>query len=418
MGKAKVAITGIGAICGMGHTINNVWENALAGNSGITTFSNRPEELFARLPIKFGGEVKDFTIDEGIILSKDAKKYDDFIHFALHSTHEAFLDSGLKEGDYPGERMGSILGVGMGGFPAMEKSHSVFSDRGSRRVTPFFIPSCIPNMTTGLISIKYGLKGTNYTTASACASSGHALSNAMMEIKCGRHDVIISGGSESVLCALPISGFANMKALSRRADAPNKASRPFDIDRDGFVIAEGSAILILENLEKAKARGAKIYAELIGVGATSDAHHITAPHPEGEGAIRCMQQALDSAGIPKDAIGHINAHGTSTPLGDVAETKAVKEVFGDHAPKIHITSTKSMSGHLLGAASALESIFTIMALNKGIIPPTINLENQDPKCDLNYVANKALTSQVEYAINNSFGFGGTNSTLVFKKYNS
>ncbi|MEI8347798.1 MAG: beta-ketoacyl-ACP synthase II, partial [Pseudomonadota bacterium] len=310
LNQKRVAITGMGAICGLGHSLPEVWEKLAAGQSGISCI----EQInTADLPIKIAGEVKNFTIAENIIAAKDQDKFDRFIHLALHSAHEAIADAGLLDPatrPYPADRVGVILGVGMGGFPFIEKYHQVFLEKGARRVTPFFIPSVIPNMPSGLISINYGMKGINYSISSACASASHAISTAAMEILNGTHDVIISGGAESVICNLPISGFASMKALSRRNEEPQKASRPFDVGRDGFVMGEGSGILVLENYEKAKARGAKIYAEIVGFGSTADAFHITAPHPEGEGAALCMKKSLESAGLPPEAIGYINAHGT------------------------------------------------------------------------------------------------------------
>lgn len=411
----RVAVTGIGAICGLGNDINTIWANALEGKSGVSNIEHTPN--IATLPVQFGGEVKNFTIAEHLLPAKEASRYDKFIHFAMHSTEEALKQAGLLNNSaYSPERMGSIMGVGMGGFPIIEETYKTYMEKGSRRVSPFFIPGIIPNMAPGLATILYNLKGVNYSVSSACASAGHALSAAAFEIMLGRQDVMITGGTESVLADLTISGFANMKALSKRADAPQKASRPWDKDRDGFVLGEGAGIIILENLEKAKARGATILAEVVGHGSTSDAFHITAPQEEGEGASRCILQALEQAGIAPEAVGYINAHGTSTPLGDIAETKAIKRSFGAHAYKLNVSSTKSMTGHLLGAAGGLESIFCILALKNGVIPPTINLDNQDPECDLNYTANVAQKIQVEYALNNSFGFGGTNSSLIFKHY--
>lgn len=409
----RVAVTGIGAICGLGQNIDTIWANAIEGKSGVSKIENTPN--IANLPVQFGGEVKNFTIAENILAAKEASRYDKFIHFALHAAYEAMKNAGLLNNKfYAPERMGSIMGVGMGGFPFIEDTHKTYLEKGSRRVSPFFIPGIIPNMAPGMATLVFNLKGVNYSISSACASAGHALSAAAFEIMLGRQDVMVTGGAESVLSDLTISGFSNMKALSKRSEEPTKASRPWDKDRDGFVLGEGSGILILENLEKAKARGATILAEVVGHGSTSDAFHITAPHEEGEGAGRCMKQALEQAGIAPEAIGYINAHGTSTPLGDLAETKAVKNTFKEHAYKLNVSSTKSMTGHLLGAAGGIESIFCVMALHKGIIPPTINLDNQDPECDLNYTANVAKKIQVEYALNNSFGFGGTNSSLIFK----
>ena len=410
----RVAVTGMGAICGLGHTLPEIWQKLISGQSGVSILENINTE---KLPIKIGGEVKKFTIAENLMDPKEATRIDRFNHFALHSANEALGHAGLLEKNpYALNRCGAILGVGMGGFPMIERSYEDFLSKGAKRVSPFFIPSVIPNMTTGLITIQFGFRGINFSIASACASGAHAIGAAADEIKLGRHDMMVTGGAESVMCNLPFSGFASMKALSKNEN-PLTASRPFDVDRDGFVMGEGAGILILEDLEKAQARGAKIYAEIVGHGATSDAHHITAPHPEGDGAIRCMKLALESANINYKDIGYINAHGTSTPLGDIAETFAVRQVFTDHANKLHISSTKSSTGHLLGAAGGIESIFSIMVLETGIIPPTINLLNQDPKCDLDYTANQAVSANIQYSLNNSFGFGGTNSSTIFKKYN-
>jgi 3-oxoacyl-[acyl-carrier-protein] synthase II len=408
----RVVITGMGAICGLGHSLDEVWGNIIEGKPGITKIENSPIE---KLAVQIGGEVKDFEISADILEPKEAPRYDKFVHFALHSAYEAWKDAGLEGHGYSPERIGSIMGVGMGGFPEMERTYETFMAKGPRRISPFFIPGIIPNMATGLLSIKLNLQGVNYTVASACASAAHAISAASFEIMAGRQDVMVTGGAESVLSNLPMGGFISMKALSKSED-PATASRPFDKDRNGFIIGEGAGVLVLENYEKAKARGAKIYAEVVGHGTSSDAHHITAPHPEGDGAYRCMKMCVESAGITPDKVGYVNAHGTSTPLGDLGETKAIKKTFGDHAKNMYVSSTKSMIGHLLGAAGGVESIFCAMALHKGILPPTINIDNQDPECDLDYVANKAKEFQAEYALNNSFGFGGTNSSLLLKRY--
>lgn len=412
----KVAITGIGAICGLGQSKDQIWEAALAGRSGISTFS-----LFdtSDLPVQFGGEVKGFSLAEEIMPEKEAKRYDRFIHLALHAAHEAMGDAGMREKlPYDAQRIGVILGVGMGGLPVIEENCRILFEKGAKRISPFFIPATIPNMASGLISIRYGLKGTNFSIASACASSGHAIAAAAMEILMGNHDIVVTGGAESTISTLPLAGFANMKALSKWNEKPEKASRPFDRDRNGFVMGEGSTIFILENYEKAKARGAKIYGELVGFGSSSDCFHITAPHEEGEGAVSCMQKAIQMAGIEPEQVGYINAHGTSTPLGDIAETKAIKKTFGEHAYHLLVSSTKSMTGHLLGAAGALESFFCIKALETGSVPPTINLDNADAECDLNYVPHEPVRANPQYALNNSFGFGGTNSSLIFKKSDS
>ncbi len=410
----RVAVTGMGAICGLGSSVAEIWANALAGKSGVSGI----EQIDAStLPVRFAGEVKKLELSEECLPGKDQGKFDRFNLLALHAAWEAFQHAGLTKDHPPYERsrMGAIVGVGMGGFPFIEKGAEVFRTRGARRISPFFIPAVIPNMAAGLISIQLKLEGPNYAISSACASSAHALGAAAQEIMLGHQDLMISGGAESVLSHVPISGFASMKALSTRNDEPAKASRPFDQGRDGFVMGEGSGILVLENYEKAQARGAKIYAEIVGQGATGDAYHITAPHPEGLGALACLKLALANANLPPEAIDYINAHGTSTPLGDIGETKAIKAAFGDHAYKVAISSTKSMTGHLLGAAGGLETIFCVQALVTGMIPPTINLENPDPQCDLDYTPLKAVKKDPQYALNNSFGFGGTNSVLILKK---
>lgn len=408
----RVAITGMGAICGLGHTLDEIWANALAGKSGVSTLTNQSTEGW---PVTFGGEIKNFKLDPALMDLKDQDRFDLFNQYALHCTEQAMQQSGLMQAGYDKSKIGIIFGTGLGGFPHIESNHRNFIEKGARRVSPFFIPSVIPNMPEGLVSIHYGLQGINFAIASACASSAHALGLAASEIMMGRQDAMITGGTEGVITGFTIAGFASMKALSKRNDEPTRASRPYDVARDGFVMGEGAGILILENYDKAVARGAKIIAELVGFGASSDAHHITAPHPEGAGALLCMQQTLELSGVKKEEVGYINAHGTSTPLGDVAETGAIKKVFGAHAYNLSVSSTKSMTGHLLGAAGGLESIFCIKALETGILPPTINLENQDPACDLDYVPNQPKKKDIQYALNNSFGFGGTNSSTLFKK---
>lgn len=408
----RVAVTGMGAICGLGNSLDEVWANALAGKSGVSSIERQSTENW---PVTFGGEVKNFKLDPALMDLKDQDRFDLFNQFALHATAEAIKQSNLLEAKYNPTKIGIIFGTGLGGFPHIEANHKIFLEKGARRVSPFFIPSVIPNMAEGLVSIHWGFQGINFAVASACASSAHAIGLAATEIMMGRQDAMVTGGTEAVMTGYTIAGFASMKALSKRNEEPSRASRPYDVDRDGFVMGEGAGILILENYDKAVARGAKIIAEVVSFGASSDAHHITAPHPEGMGALACMQQTLDLSGIRKEEVGYVNAHGTSTPLGDVAETQAIKKVFGDHAYNMHVSSTKSMTGHLLGAAGGLESIFCIKALETGMLPPTINLENQDPQCDLDYVANKAKKKDIMYALNNSFGFGGTNSSTLFKK---
>lgn len=413
--KKRVAITGMGITCGLGHNLKEVWGNILEGKPGISHIEQINTE---NLAVKIAGEVKNFQLSNDLLPEKEHSRYDRFIHFGLHCTDEALRNAGLSKDDWQGyqaERVGCILGVGMGGFPLIEQQHSTYLERGPRRVSPFFIPSIIPNMASGLVSIQQGIKGINYTVASACASAAHAIGTATDEIMMGRHDVMITGGTESVITEMTITGFSNMKALSRRNDDPARASRPFDTGRDGFIMGEGAGILVLEDYDKAVARGATIYAEVVGHGSSSDAYHITAPHPEGLGASQCMKASLAMAGIAPEKVGYVNAHGTSTPLGDIGETGAIKKTFGDHAYNLHVSSTKSMTGHLLGAAGGIESIFCTMALHTGNLPPTINLEEQDPDCDLNYIPNKSISKQVDYALNNSFGFGGTNCSLILKR---
>lgn len=408
----RVAVTGMGAICGLGNSLDEVWENALLGKSGVTKIERQNTENW---PVTFAGEVKNFQLDPSLMELKDQERFDLFNQYALHATNEAVKMAGLMESGYDFSKIGTIFGTGLGGFPHIEANHKIFLEKGARRVSPFFIPSVIPNMAEGLVTMHFGFKGINFAVASACASSAHAIGLAATEIMMGRQDAMVTGGTEAVVTGYTIAGFASMKALSRRNDDPGTASRPYDIDRDGFVMGEGAGILILENYDKAVARGAKILAEVVGFGASSDAHHITAPHPEGLGALQCMQQTIDLSGVAKEEVGYVNAHGTSTPLGDVAETEAIKKVFGKHAYDMAVSSTKSMTGHLLGAAGGLESIFCIKALMHGTLPPTINIFNQDPNCDLNYVANKSQKKDIKYALNNSFGFGGTNSSTLFKK---
>lgn len=409
----RVAITGISAISGVGNNLADFWSNLIAGKSGISSLEDIDEKMW---PVSIAGIVKDFKIHDDILAPKEQARFDTFIHYALHCAEEALNQSGFLNESFDPYKVGSILGVGLGGFPYIEQTHQTYLERGPRRISPFFIPSFIPNMATGKIAMRHNFRGINHAVSSACASAAHAIGAAATEIMLGRQDAMITGGSESVISGLTVAGFNAMKALSKRNEDPTLASRPFDKDRDGFVIGEGAGILVLENLEKAKARGATILAEIAGFGATDDAYHITSPHPEGEGTIPCMQQALAQAGIRAEDIDYINAHGTSTPAGDVAETKAIKAVFGEHAYKLDISSTKSMTGHLLGAAGGIESVICVKTITDGILPPTINLQNADEECDLNYVANIAKKRDVKYVLNNSFGFGGTNSSTIFKKY--
>lgn len=408
-----VAVTGLGALCGLGNELSTVWANALEGKSGISKIHDVDPKMW---PVEIAGVVKDFKISDEVLDPKEQARFDTFIHYALKCTDDALKQSGLLEANYDPYKIGCILGVGLGGFPFIEKTFTTYLEKGPRRVSPFFVPSFIPNMASGKISMKWNFRGINHAVSSACASAAHAIGAAASEIMLGRQDAVITGGAEAVVSGLTVAGFNAMKALSKRNDEPQLASRPFDKDRNGFVMGEGCGILILENLEKAKARGATILAEIVGCGSTADAYHITAPHPEGEGTIPCMNQAIAQAGITPDQIDYINAHGTSTPAGDIAETNAIKAVFGDHAYNLNISSTKSMTGHLLGAAGGLESVFCVKAIQDQIVPPTINLDNPDESCDLNYTANRAQKRKIDYVLNNSFGFGGTNSTTIFKRH--
>ncbi len=409
----RVVVTGLGAITPVGTGVQKFWENLTAGVSGIDIIK-RFDPVEAGLTVHIAAEVKDFEA-ERYFDKKEAQKVSDFIKFAVAASEEAIKDSGLLESKYDPYRVGVIIGTGIGGLRDIEEQQKVLMEKGPRRVSPFFIPYGISNMASGLVAIRFGFKGPNYCVVSACATGNHAIGDAMRLIQKGDIDVAVAGGCESAITPLGIAGFAVMRALSTRNHEPQKASRPFDADRDGFVMGEGAGVLVLEEYEHAKARGAKIYAELVGYGATDDAYHITAPCADGEGAYMCMKLALEDAGIRPEDVDYINAHGTSTPLNDKSETLAIKRLFGEHAYRLKISSNKSMIGHLLGAAGAVEAVATVKTIEMGIIPPTINLENPDPECDLDYVPNKAIESPVRYALSNSFGFGGTNACLVFKK---
>ncbi len=409
----RVVITGLGAVTPIGTGVQKFWENLIAGVSGVDIIK-RFDPIEAGLTVHIAAEVKDFE-PERYFDKKEAQKVSDFIKFAVAASEEAIKDSGLLESKYDPYRVGVIIGTGIGGLRDIEEQQKVLMEKGPRRVSPFFIPYGISNMASGLVAIRFGFKGPNYCVVSACATGNHAIGDAMRLIQRGDIDVAIAGGCESAITPLGVAGFASMRALSTRNDEPQKASRPFDADRDGFVMGEGAGILVLEEYEHAKARGAKIYAELVGYGATDDAYHITAPCADGEGAYMCMKLALEDAGIRPEDVDYINAHGTSTPLNDKSETLAIKRLFGEHAYRLKISSNKSMIGHLLGAAGAVEAVATVKTIETGIIPPTINLENPDPECDLDYVPNKAINYPVRYALSNSFGFGGTNACLIFKK---
>ena len=406
----RVVVTGLGAVTPLGTGVEKNWEALVAGHSGIRKITRFDASSY---PCQIAGEVQDFN-PEDWIEKKEIKKMDLFIQYAMASAAQAMTQSGLKITDENAERIGVIVGVGIGGLSTMEEYHKIILEGGLRRVTPFFIPKLIANLAPGQIGIHYGARGVNLATTSACASGSHAIGEAYRMIRHGYMDAAITGGAEAAITPLGVGGFVAARAMSTRNDAPAEASRPFDKERDGFVIAEGAAALIIEEREMAIARGATIFAEIIGYASNSDAYHITAPSPNGEGAARCMKMCLDEREIDYGDVGYINAHGTSTPQGDVAETQAIKKVFGEHAAKIAVSSTKSMTGHTLGAAGAIESVYTVMAVKNGIIPPTINYEHPDPECDLDYVPNHPRKAELKCALNNSFGFGGTNTTLAFR----
>lgn len=410
--KKRVVITGIGLVTPIGIGNEENWQSISEGKSGVGLITKFDTSDF---PVKIAGEVKDTSFD-GLVDKKDVKKFDDFIVLALAAAELAARDSGINFEQINHERAGVIIGSGIGGFKTIEDCHSIYVEKGCRRISPFFIPSAIINMGSGAVSIRYGLKGPNLSVVTACATGTHALGDAFKIIQRGDADIMFAGGSESAITPLALGGFANMKALSRRNDSPEKASRPFDKDRDGFIMGEGSGILIIESLEHALNRGAKIYGEIAGYGLTGDAYHITAPDETGDGAKRCMEMAIRDAGMKPEDIDYINAHGTSTPYNDSIETRAIKKVFGSHAYNLMVSSTKSMTGHLLGAAGSVEAAYTAMAIYKGEVPPTINLDEPDPECDLNYVPNKMIKKAIRTGLSNSLGFGGTNACIIIKKY--
>ncbi|MFP3919075.1 beta-ketoacyl-ACP synthase II [Lysinibacillus telephonicus] len=408
--KRRVVITGIGAVTPLGNTAEETWQALIAGKSGVGPLTRLDTEKF---PAKVAAEVKDFDIEQ-YVEKKEARKMDRFTHYALASSIMAVKDANLTITDDIAHKVGVWIGSGIGGMETFENQFEMFQQRGVRRVSPFFVPMMIPNMASGQVSIHLGAKGINSCSVTACASGTNSIGDAFKVIQRGDADVMITGGAEAPIVNMAVAGFCSSTALSLNPD-PETASRPFDANRDGFVIAEGAGVLVLEDYEFAKARGAKIYAEIVGYGSTGDAHHITAPAPNGEGAARAIQQAIDDGGIDPTQVGYINAHGTSTPYNDLFETMAVKSVFGEHAYKLAMSSTKSMTGHLLGAAGGVEAIFTALALKEGILPPTINLTTPDPECDLDYVPNKARQQYVEYAMSNSLGFGGHNASLLLRK---
>ncbi len=412
MGKRRVVVTGVGLITPLGIGVDASWKGLIEGRSGIRRITHFDPSVFVT---QIAGEIEGFK-PEDYIEPKEVKKMDRFIHLAYAASDMAMKDSGLKVTEANAENVGVIIGSGMGGLPAIEHYHSVLLEKGPRRITPFFIPMLIINLASGQVSIKFGAKGPNSAVATACATGSHAVGDAFKIIQRGDADAMIAGGSESVVTPLGIGGFNAMKALSTRNNEPEKASRPFDRDRDGFVMGEGAGIMVLESLDSARARGSKIQAEIVGYGMTADAYHITSPAPEGEGAARCMSLTLKDSGINPSEIDYINAHGTSTKYGDELETSAIKTVFQEHAYKVAVSSTKSMTGHLLGAAGGVEAVICVLTMRDNIVPPTINLDNPDPQCDLDYVPNKARKMEVNCVMSNSFGFGGTNACLVFKRF--
>lgn len=409
--QKRVVVTGLGAVTPLGLNLSESWANVLNGKSGIAPITRFNTEAY---DVKFAGEVKGFNPDE-YIHKKEQKKMDTFIHYALAAARMAIVDSKLDLETEDRDRIGCIVGVGMGGLPSIEEQHLRILEKGPGKISPFFIPMVITNLASGQISIEYGLTGPNFAVTSACASGVHALGEAVNAIRLGKADVVVTGGSESTVCPLAVGGFASMRALSTRNDSPEKASRPFDKDRDGFVLGEGAAIFVVESLEHATKRGANILCEVSGYGYSSDAYHISSPAPEGVGAAKAMKMALADAGLSPELINYINAHGTSTPMGDEIESTAIKTVFGEHAKKLWVSSTKSMTGHLLGAAGAIEGAFCVLALRDQIAPPTINLDNPGEGCDLDYVANVARKGKLTHVMNNSFGFGGTNACIIFSK---
>ena len=410
MPNRRVAVTGMGIVSPVGIGLAQAWSSILAAKSGIAQITRFDASAF---PSRIAGEVKNFDVAQ-YLSGKEARRYDTFIHYGLVATAEAIRDGGLEgyRGDL--ERVGVCIGSGIGGLPMIEATARAYFDGGPRKISPFFVPGSIINMISGLVSIQYGYKGPNLATVTACSTANHSLGEAARLIEYGDADIMLAGGAEATVSPLGVGGFCAARALSTRNDDPATASRPWDVDRDGFVLGEGAGVLVLEEMEHAKARGARLYAEIVGYGMSADAHHITAPPEDGEGAARSMINALRNARLEPTDIDYINAHGTSTPLGDIAECLAVKRCFGDHAGKLAVSSTKSMTGHLLGAAAAIEAVFTVLAMRDQVAPPTANLIKQDPQCDLDFVPNAARRMRIRAALSNSFGFGGTNATLAFR----
>ncbi len=413
MSTRRVVITGLGAVTPLANNVADTWDGIINGRSGISAIDSFDISSFATT---FGGVIRNFNIGD-YISEKDAKRMDGFVHYGIAAGCQAFEDSGIEVTEQNAERIGVAIGAGIGGITGIEECYATYVGGGPRKISPFFVPGNIINMISGNLSIKYGLKGPNYAIVTACATGTHNIGDAARMIKYGDADVMLAGGAERCTTSpTAMGGFASAKALSRRNDDPQRASRPWDRDRDGFVLSDGAGVVVLEELEHAKARGAKIYAELVGFGMSGDAYHITSPSLGGEGAARCMANALRDAKLNPSDVDYINAHGTSTPAGDIGETHAMKTALGDHAYKVAISSTKSMIGHLLGAAGGIEAVLSALAITHQIAPPTINLENQDPECDLDYVPNIARNMKIDVAVSNSFGFGGTNGTLIFKRY--
>lgn len=411
MSRRRVVVTGLGIISPVGNTVPEAWDNVLAGKSGISRVTRFDA---SRLSSQIAGEVKGFDLS-AYLSPKEARRMDTFIHYGMAAGLQAWRDSGVLINPENAERVGINFGSGIGGLPLIEAQHDEVRKNGPRRITPFFIPGTIINMIAGNLSIMLGSKGPNLAMVTACTTSTHCIGEAGKAIRYGEVDVMIAGGSEAVITELAMGGFASARALSTRNDDPEAASRPWDKGRDGFVMGEGAGAIVLEDYEHAKVRGARIYSELIGYGVSADAYHMTAPCEDGDGAFRCMRNALRDAGLAAEAVDYVNAHGTSTPLGDIAETVAIKRVLGDHARRVAVNSTKSMTGHMLGAAGAVEAVFSILALHNQISPPTINLHDPDPQCDLDYVPNAARKMSIRTAMSNSFGFGGTNGTLLFTR---
>jgi 3-oxoacyl-[acyl-carrier-protein] synthase II len=412
LSKRRVVVTGLGAVSPVGLTADESWENVLNGRSGIGPIEHFDVSEFSS---RIGGSVKGFDITR-YISEKEAKKMDIFIHYGLAAGCQAFEDSGLEVTPENADRIGVAIGAGIGGITGIEQGNNAFLKGGPRKISPFFVPSNIINMISGNLSIKYGLQGPNFAIVTACATGTHNIGDAARIIAYGDADVMVAGGAEMATSPTSLGGFASARALTKRNDDPLRASRPWDRDRDGFVLSDGAGVLVLEELEHAKRRGARIYAELVGYGMSSDAYHMTQPAENGEGAARCMRHALRDAGLNPEDIDYINAHGTSTPAGDIAETQALKAVFGDYAYRVAISSTKSMTGHMLGAAGGIEALFSALALRDQVAPPTINLDNPDPECDLDYIPHTARQMKLEYVMSNSFGFGGTNGTVILKRY--